>query len=35
VAADRLRFDTSREGALGSVRGTIESLVVRACEPKA
>jgi hypothetical protein len=35
VAAYRLRFDSSREGALGGVRGTIEGLVVRTCEPKA
>jgi hypothetical protein len=35
VAAYRLRFDSSREGALGGVRGTIEGLVVRTCEPTA
>ena len=35
VAAYRLRFDSSREGALGGVRGTLEGLVVRTCEPRA
>ena len=35
VAAYRLRFDSSNEGALGGVRGTLEGLVVRACDPKA
>jgi len=34
VAAYRLRFDSSREGALGGVRGTLEGLVVRTCEPR-
>ena len=34
VAAYRLRFDSSREGALGGVRGTREGLVVRTCEPR-
>jgi hypothetical protein len=35
VAAYRWRFDPSREGALGGVRGTLEGLVVRPCEPRA
>jgi hypothetical protein len=35
VAAYRLRFDSSREGAFGGVRGTLEGLVVRTCEPMA
>jgi hypothetical protein len=35
VAAYRLRFDSSSEGALGGVRGTLEGLVVRTCEPRA
>jgi hypothetical protein len=34
VAAYRLRFESSREGALGGVRGTLEGLVVRTCEPR-
>ena len=34
VAAYRLRFDASREGALGGVRGTLEGLVLRTCEPR-
>jgi hypothetical protein len=34
VAAYRLRFDASSSGALGGVRGTIEGLIVRSCEPK-
>jgi hypothetical protein len=35
VAAYRLRFDSSSEGALGGVRGTLEGLIVRTCEPRA
>ena len=35
VAAYRLRFDSSREGGRGGVRGTLEGLVVRACAPEA
>jgi hypothetical protein len=34
VAAYRLRFDSSREGAIGGVRGTLEGLVVQPCDPK-
>jgi hypothetical protein len=34
VAAYRLLFDSSSEGALGGVRGTLEGLVVRSCEPR-
>ena len=34
VAAYRLRFESTSEGALGGVRGTLEGLVVRMCEPR-
>jgi hypothetical protein len=33
VAAYRFRFDSTSNGAVGGVRGTLEGLVIRTCDP--